>query len=292
MISVLPIRCRTHGFLLVALVSVLMIGPATAQKQQPGLTLESISKPGPLKGELGNVATIDVPAGYLFVPRENMAKLNQLTGNTDSPSELGALFPTNGDAWWLVFAFNGEGYIKDDEKDTLDADAILKVRQEGQVEDNKRRKQRGSRALTLVGWEKAPGYDPATHNLTWGLKLSEEGQPGFTINHESRLLGRGGSMSAILIVSADNYAQSVPTYDKLLKGYSFTPGNTYSEYKPGDKIAEYGLMGLAAGGVLAVAAKSGLLGKLLKPIIAGIVILGGAIASFFRKIFGRGQASS
>jgi uncharacterized membrane-anchored protein len=73
----------------------------------------------------------------------------------------------------------------------------------------------------------------------------------------------------------------------LITNYSYTSGNTYAEFKEGDKIAKYGLIGLIAGGALFAAAKTGLLGKFLKPILIGLAVVGGAIAKFFKKIVGR-----
>ena len=49
--------------------------------------------------------------------------------------------------------------------------------------------------------------------------------------------------------------------------------------------------GLVAGGALAVAAKTGLLAKLIKPIIVGVALLFGFFAKFYRKIFGKSQSS-
>jgi uncharacterized membrane-anchored protein len=49
-----------------------------------------------------------------------------------------------------------------------------------------------------------------------------------------------------------------------------------------NKIAEYGLVGLIAGGGLLVAAKSGLLAKLWKPILVGLVAIGAFIKRIIR----------
>ena len=54
------------------------------------------------------------------------------------------------------------------------------------------------------------------------------------------------------------------------------------EYRKGDKLAEYGLTGLIAGGAIAVAAKSGLLAKLWKLVLLGVA----AVVGFFKKLFG------
>jgi uncharacterized membrane-anchored protein len=81
----------------------------------------------------------------------------------------------------------------------------------------------------------------------------------------------------------------LPPFRELLKGFSFKQGETYAEFREGDKLAEYGLAALVAGGGVALAAKSGLLAKLAKPLIVGVVAIGTAISSFFKKLFGKKQ---
>ena len=154
--------------------------------------------------------------------------------------------------------------------------------------------------MQLAGWEVEPAYDPATHYLLWGLRLSSEGQE--TINYNTRMLGRTGVMSANLVVDPENFQAALPQSKKLLADYQFTSGSRYSEWRSGDKVAQYGLTGLITGGLVVAAAKTGLLAKLgvilaksAKLIIIGIVALGAAIAKFFRKIaafFGGGSSRS
>jgi uncharacterized membrane-anchored protein len=77
---------------------------------------------------------------------------------------------------------------------------------------------------------------------------------------------------------------TLPGIKTLLKGFSYTEGQKYSEWKSGDKIAKYGLSALVVGGAVGVAAKLGLLGKLAgmlgklwKLIIVGIAALGAGL---------------
>ena len=72
-----------------------------------------------------------------------------------------------------------------------------------------------------------------------------------------------------------------------MKGFAFKEGERYAEFREGDKLAEYGLAALIAGGGVALAAKSGLLGKLIKPLIVAGAALLGVVGSFFKKLFGK-----
>lgn len=263
--------------------------PVCAQEAPEEENLQSIfdriGKKGPFTANLGTVARIEVPAGYYFIPKENMRQFNDLYGNSTNPDELGALQAASGE-FFVVFEWNDVGFIKDDEKDQLDADAILDSLRQGQEQDNQQRQRMNRPPMQLTGWEQPPFYDPQTNNLTWATRIQCQGK--VSINYNSRILGRRGYMSSVLVVEPDVLSKTLPIYKELMKGYAYQEGSKYSEWKPGDKMAAVGLGALITGGAVAVAAKSGLLGKLLKPIIAGIVVVGAAIGAFFKKLFGRG----
>lgn len=270
------------------LLAVLLL-TASASLAHGQLQEADIFKQGPLEGDLGPRASIKVPAHFLFVPTNQMPTFARLTKNPHGPGDVGAVLHEDGN-WSVWFGFEESGYVKDDEKDKIDADAILKNIKEGTAASNPERVRLGGAPLNIVGWEQKPFFDPDTKNLTWAVRASSEGHE--VINYESRILGRRGVMSATLIVAPDKLAQTLPAFKQLLTGYSYKSGEKYSEWREGDKVAAYGLTALIAGGAVAAAAKSGLLGKLLKPIIVGIAVLGGAIASFFRRIFGRKSEAS
>lgn len=240
---------------------------------------------GPCDADLVN-ATLKVPEGYRFVPKGEMPKLLQMTENLSNGHEVGALLPAQG-GWILWFDYDASGYVKDDEKDKLDADAMLKAMKENDEESNEARKAQGWGTITTVGWDHPPFYDPDTHLLTWALRLRAE-QGGDCVNYNSRVLGRRGVMSITLSVDPDKLEAAVPVYKSLLTGFAFKPGETYAEFTTGDRVAEYGLIALVGGGSAIAAAKMGLFGKLWKLILAGgkFIILG-AVALFagIKKLF-------
>ena len=134
--------------------------------------------------------------------------------------------------------------------------------------------------LTVVGWQTPPFYNPTTHNLEWAVRL-HSGSGENIVNYKTKVLGRRGVMDVVLVCGEEEMPSVVPEYQKLLSGFSYNKEETYASFTSGDKIAEYGLTGLIVGGGLLVAAKSGLLTKLLKPLIIGVV----AIGAFLKRIF-------
>jgi uncharacterized membrane-anchored protein len=230
-------------------------------------------------GDLGGRASLAIPPGYLFTGGPGTIKMMEAYGNLTSGNELGYIAPDNL-SWFAVFEFDGCGYVKDDEKDKLDADKILDQMKEGQKKANQELTKRGMPTLEVLGWHTPPFYNQETNNLEWAIRVASQGG-GETINYKTKLLGRRGVMDVVLVCNAEQLATVVPEHQKLLKGYNFTKEESYASFSHGDKVAEYGLTGLIVGGGLLVAAKSGLLAKLWKPIAVGLV----AIAAFFKRIF-------
>ena len=242
---------------------------------------------GPITARLGDVAEVKVPAGYRFTGKEGTRKFLELTQNPPSGNELGTIVPMSSKKddsedsgfWFVIFEFNEVGYVKDDDRDKLDADALLKSLKDSTEESNKERAQRGWPAYHVTSWYKAPYYEVATKNLTWAMQgyavVDNKQDP--SVNYSVRMLGRRGTMNADLVLAPDLVNKVVPNFEKLLTGFSFLVGSSYSEFRPGDKIAEYGLTALVAGGATAVALKTGLLAKFWKLIVAGLVGLGAAL---------------
>jgi uncharacterized membrane-anchored protein len=267
---------------LLAAVFCVCIAASVAEAQEGGIDWQV----GPAIGKLGDVAEITVPEGYRFAGSDGVRKFMELTQNPVGGNELGVILPPEGAGeWFVVFEFNRIGYVKDNEKDALDADAILKSIKEGTAYANEERRKRGWSTVDVVGWHSAPRYDTVTNNLTWAIVGASEGDR--SVNHSVRLLGRSGVMKADLVLDAKEAATALPEFDQLLTQFQFTSGNKYAEFVPGDKIAEYGLTALVAGGLGAAAAKSGLLGKLWKFIVLGVVGAFAALKKALGSLFGK-----
>jgi len=194
--------------------------------------------------------------------------------------------PSNLD-WFAVFSFDPVGYVKDDEK--IDADALLKSLKEGDAPGNEERKRLGMGAIHTDGWHVPPHYDSNTRRLEWGMRLRDD-KGGLHVNYSSRLLGRSGVMSAVLVSSPQTLNDDIKAFNSALAGYRFNAGEQYAEFKSGDKVAEYGLAALVVGGAAAAAAKAGLfksLGKFLWIIIGGGLMGGWAL---LKKLFGRKES--
>lgn len=242
-------------------------------------------RPGPLAGDMG-IGTISVPAGMQFTDGKGAKKWGELTTNPVSQKEIGLLGPDDG-RWLVLFEFDDVGYVKDDDKDDLDAEELLDSIREGTKAFNEQQRvPAGLPPMNIVGWEQKPTYNEAAHVLEWCVRAESAGEP--SLNFNTRVLGRRGVAQVTLMFGGDVTLQQVlPEFRELMKGFAFKEGERYAEFREGDKMAEYGLAALVAGGGIALAAKSGLLGKLIKPlIVAGAAVIAG-IGSLFKKITGK-----
>src|SRR5947207_2223740 len=106
---------------LAALALALVAWPLFAQDAKPKLDVLR----GPATAKLGGVAHIEVPVGYAFLDGKTTRALMKASGEPVSGRELGFLRPTNAH-WSVIFEFDDIGYVKDAEKEKLDADKLLK----------------------------------------------------------------------------------------------------------------------------------------------------------------------
>jgi uncharacterized membrane-anchored protein len=257
----------------------LLAAPGGAQGEAPVLEWED----GPLVASVGgDLAEIDVPEGFVFLGKEGTGSLLQLMENPVSGQELATLSSKEqGVNWFIFFEWNPVGWVDDSDQDELDPEGLLSSIRDGNQASNAEREKRGWSTLEIVGWRESPHYDAATHNLTWAITARSEGHE--IVNRNVKLLGRHGVMSATLVADPEDLAGASVTADRLLTGFRFKPGSTYAEYLPGsDKVAQYGLTALVAGGAGAALVKSGLLARFWKLLVVGAGALVAGLGRIFR----------
>jgi uncharacterized membrane-anchored protein len=272
---------------------------------------------GPYLADIGGMGQIQIPEGFAFTDSAGTKRFLELTHNPSGDADLGMVIPTSSsdnankknsadqntgaDDWFVLFTFDEVGYIKDTEKSSLDANKLLVTLQKDAEDGNDYRKQKGWAAFHIIRWQIPPFYDDKTNNLTWAtLGRSEDIKEGDSINYSTRYLGRRGAMSADLVLDPTELDYVLPKYQTLMTGFSFKAGNRYADFVKGDKVAEFGLAALIAGGAATLAVKTGLFAKLLallaamwKAIAVFLAALATRIKAIFKKIrqrFSGGQS--
>jgi len=271
---------------------------ASAQRAEMKAAWEAAFKAGtvgPRDITLINQATLKLPAGRVFVPKAEGARVLRAMGNAEQgASFLGLIVnPERSEGWLVVVKYFKEGYIKDDDAKHWDANELLSNIKKSVEEDNKDRARRGFTEMEVLGWVEAPAYDSATHRLVWSLLGKGKGEPDSVekgVNYNTYALGRDGYFSLNMLTDSSRIDNNKARAHELLAALTYNDGKRYEDFDAGtDKVAAYGLAALIGGA--AIAKKFGLfamLGVVLAKFaklfaVAGAVALGGLAKLFRRK---------
>lgn len=268
-----------RGSALTVLAALLVISmSAHAQEEPAPLQWQQ----GPMTAPIGrDLAEVEITDRYIYLDSAETQRFLEMNQNPVGGEELATLASISDDeSWFMIFEFSEAGYVPDDEKDELDAEALLESIREGNAAGNVERQKRGWSTMEIVGWNEEPHYDDNTNNLSWAIIVESEGVQ--SINRMVKVLGRRGVMTVTLVSSSEELDYAVAEAGGIMNDYRFRPGSTYAEYLPGtDKLADYGLAALVVGGAGAALFKSGLLVRMWKPIALGLAALVAGIKRFF-----------
>jgi uncharacterized membrane-anchored protein len=245
----------------------------------------------------GEIATLDLPPNFRYLSPEDTNKvLVDGWGNPPGATTLGMIVPADVNplsqaGWGVIVTYDKDGHVKDNDADSINYADLLKDMKEGIADNNAARKEQGYAAMTLVGWAEPPSYDKAQHKLYWAKELHTEGGNENALNYNIRVLGREGVLVLNAVAGMTQIGQVKNEMKNVTAFTDFTPGNRYTDFDAStDKVAEYGLAALVAGGV---AAKLGFFGKIFALLLAFkkfILIALAAGSSWLFKLFGRKKA--
>ena len=241
------------------------------------------------------LATLNLPAEFRYLDPHETDLVLRGWGNPPGSETLGMLVPAgvrvlSGEGWGVIISYTEDGYVKDDEASKIDYEDLLATMQRATRDANPERAKAGYPTAELVGWAEPPHYDSVSHKLYWAKDFKFSDDSGHTLNYNIRVLGRRGVLVLNAVASMDRLVAVKQDMGKVIGFVEFNEGHRYADFVPGsDKVAEYGIAALIAGGL---AAKAGLFKVLLGALIAmkKLVIVGlAAAAAFFRKLFRRGS---
>lgn len=294
------LKARVLAVLFVVLAGAGWVVPAAAQngkspqEQQLEAAFASASKvavrgPNPVK--VLEQAQLNLPAGYVFVPRPEADQLMRAMGNMGDERMVGLIFPQDDQQWMAVVKYENSGYIPDDDARNWNVDDLFNNLKQGTEEANKDRRSRGFPELEIVGWAERPRYDAATHRLVWSMAARSKGAPAEApngVNYNTYALGREGYVSLNLISDIKTVEHDKSHAQTLLAALEFTSGKKYADFNAStDRMAEYGLAALV-GGVAAkklgfFALMAAFFAKFAKVIGIAVFALGAAAVKFFRR---------
>jgi len=272
----------------------------TAQEQEQITAEEFLASLNFQKGTItlpGGVADLTLPEGFHYLsPEDTERVLVTAWGNPPGNETLGMLVTGPADilaedSWAAVIGYEEDGYIPDEDADSVDYAEMLANMQASSRESNAARMEAGYDEVELMGWAATPRYDKTAKKLYWAKELRFGDIPVNTLNYNVRILGREGVLVLNLVATMPQLQEIEAAIPTVLAMTNFNPGYRYSDFDPGvDKVAAYGVGALIAG---KVAAKAGLFAKLgvlllvLKKFWIFIII---GIGAFFAHLFRRGRS--
>jgi len=242
------------------------------------------------------VASLSVPENFYFLgPKDARTVLVDVWGNPPANGEaLGMLFPADMTpfddfAWGVTIDYEEDGYVSDENADSLDYDDLLSQMKDDTRESSKERVRKGYTGIELIGWAAEPYYDANTHKLHWAKEYQFEDSAINTLNYDIRVLGRKGVLVLSFIAAIDQKSLIDENVNTVLAMAEFDQGSKYPDFDPDiDQVAAYGIGALVAGKVLA---KTGFLAALLIFLKKFGVIILIAGAALIAKLFKRNKAS-
>ncbi len=281
-----------------ALLSLNLFAQEAPAAEQPKISAEEFLQS--LKPQSGNitlpnqVATINLKEGFQYLSPESTEKLLvDAWGNPPGNETLGMIIPTSvsplaAEGWGVVITYDEDGYVSDEDADSIDYADLLSDMKEESVAVNEERKKQGYGSMLLVGWAEPPHYDQNTHKYYWAKEFSTDNAGENSLNYNIRILGRKGVLVLNAVAGMNQISNIKMQMPELLAVTEFAQGNRDQDFNADtDHVAEYGLAALVAGGV---AAKMGFFAKLAalflafkKFIIIGAVALFGLIGKLFSR---------
>jgi uncharacterized membrane-anchored protein len=229
-------------------------------------------------GSVDGKAVFKASPGYTFLGTADTDKFLQLNGNPPTGSSY-TIAPTQA-GWFGVLHFAPEGYIKDDEK--IDAPELLASLKKNNEAGNEAKRKQGYPTLVIEGWAIPPRYDSENKRLEWGTRLRTQDN-SIVVNVSTRILGRSGYTSAVLVTSPETVDADLADFKKALKDYDYVSGEKYSEWREGDKVAAYGLGALVLGGAAAAVSSKGGFKAIGLAIVAAIAAVGAGLRKLFKR---------
>jgi uncharacterized membrane-anchored protein len=214
----------------------------------------------------------------------------EVWGNPPSQSEsiLGMLFPAestpfDSGSWGVTIEYQQDGYVEDEEADTIDYAELLQQMQEDIELSSQQRVEAGYEPISLVGWAAQPYYDKAENKLHWAKEIKFGDQPENTLNYNIRVLGRKGVLVLNFIAGMEQLDTVNQNVAAVLNIAEFNQGSQYQDFDPEiDEVAAYGIGALVAGKVIA---KTGLIAAAILFLKKFGIIIVLAIGAFARKMF-------
>jgi uncharacterized membrane-anchored protein len=192
---------------------------------------------GPRRMPLPGGAILTIPAGYTFADAD--AARVALEGH-GRPHSGDMLLMSADDHWNSRLSYTEDGHVRD--TDAIDPNWLFRQISAEVARRNSSSAASGAPVGRPVRWVSPPHYDSKSHRLEWSL-LRDFGAAGQQATYVSVIFTRLGYWTFVSY-SDTSLDQLRATLLPVVRGFEITPGNRYQDFRPGDRVAGYGLLSL------------------------------------------------
>jgi uncharacterized membrane-anchored protein len=244
------------------------------------------------------LATLELPRTFRYLDPKETDVVLTTWGNPPGTTTLGMLVPAGTsvfapESWAVVIQYDEDGHVDDADAASINYPKLLKDMQRQTRDENAERTKAGYPPVELVDWAEPPRYDLVSHKLFWAKDLRFGSENGHTLNYNIRVLGRRGVLVLNAVATMDQLQPVKGGMATVIGFVDFNAGNRYADFVAGsDKVAEYGIAALVAGGI---AAKAGFFKLLLAGILAlkkVLIVAVVAVGAWLKRLFGRRSAEA
>ena len=207
---------------------------------------------GPATIRLRDLATLDLPKDFAFVPASASKRLLHGMGNAANGTVLGMVIPASHyDGWFITLAINETGHVSNAALALLDDGDIRSAIASATRRGNAARMQSGSSPLDAGGLLEPSSHDPVSHGFTTAIRIYETGPTSGgedSINLESYAFGRNAALQISLVDSISDYAKHRPAFDGVVAGVAFAVGQRAIDFVPGRDREATHLLDVVFGG--------------------------------------------
>ena len=142
-------------------------------------------------------------------------------------------------------SYHQEGYIPSNDWAEMNDKALMAAIMENTEEANCQRQEQGiEERIEVLGWLKAPEYNPKTNTVYWAIEASQGSDR--IANSVALKLSRHGYEQLTWVTPKVFYKAKGGELDLALHAHQFPMGDRYEDYVSSDKMAPYGIAGLVA----------------------------------------------
>jgi uncharacterized membrane-anchored protein len=237
------VRHLVAGFLLLAAAaSPLAAQTGTERDAVADAYAKSIA--GPTSVTVGDIASLQIPKDFVFVPGAVGRYLMHGIGNAGGEALFGLVLPANAyGGWAIAVAVADTGYVSNETLGKLDFSDVLAAIRSSTRRGNAERMKLGSGPIEAGDWVEPPRHDAAAHRVTTAVRIYESGPSTGSedsIELAVTAFGRSKAITVALFGGLGEYGRQRPAFEQIAAGLHFLPGHRALDFVPGtDAVASH-----------------------------------------------------